>query len=80
HTSTQMLDKEANYCLPVYKYIGCIEHAIMHLLFARFFHNLMRDQGLVKSDEPFKILLTQGMVLKVGAKMSTSKGSFGDPH
>lgn len=79
-TSNQMLDQEANYWLPVDKYIGGIEHAIMHLLYARFFHKLMRDQGLVKSDEPFKNLLTQGMVLKDGAKMSKSKGNIVDPQ
>ena len=61
---TQMLDPErANYWLPVDQYIGGIEHAILHLLYARFFHKLMRDEGLVKSNEPFKKLLCQGMVL-----------------
>jgi leucyl-tRNA synthetase len=58
-----MLDERANYWLPVNQYIGGIEHAILHLLYARFFHKLMRDSGLVESDEPFTHLLTQGMVL-----------------
>ena len=58
-----MLDERANYWLPVDIYIGGIEHAILHLLYARFFHKLMRDVGLVDSDEPFKRLLTQGMVI-----------------
>ncbi|MFZ9035719.1 MAG: leucine--tRNA ligase [Francisellaceae bacterium] len=75
-----MLDDEANYWLPVDQYIGGIEHAIMHLLYARFYHKLLRDAGLVKSDEPFTNLLTQGMVLKDGAKMSKSKGNTVDPQ
>ncbi|QIV94539.1 leucine--tRNA ligase [Allofrancisella frigidaquae] len=79
-TANQMLDTEANYWLPVDKYVGGIEHAIMHLLYARFFHKLMRDQDLVSSDEPFENLLTQGMVLKDGAKMSKSKGNTVDPQ
>ncbi|MFC4891827.1 leucine--tRNA ligase [Pseudofrancisella aestuarii] len=79
-TANKMLDNEANYWLPVDKYIGGIEHAIMHLLYARFFHKLMRDEGLVTSSEPFTNLLTQGMVLKDGAKMSKSKGNTVDPQ
>jgi len=76
-----MLDPaQANYWLPVDQYIGGIEHAILHLLYARFFHKLLRDLGLVESDEPFKRLLTQGMVLKDGAKMSKSKGNTVDPQ
>lgn len=75
-----MLDERADYWAPVDQYIGGIEHAILHLLYARFFHKLMRDQGLVKSDEPFKNLLTQGMVLLDGTKMSKSKGNTVDPQ
>ena len=75
-----MLDEEANHWLEVDQYVGGIEHAILHLLYARFFHKLMRDAGLVSSDEPFKRLLTQGMVLKDGAKMSKSRGNTVDPQ
>jgi len=76
-----MLDPDkANYWLPVDQYVGGIEHAILHLLYSRFFHKLLRDAGLVKSDEPFKRLLCQGMVLKDGAKMSKSKGNTVDPQ
>ncbi|MEZ5529298.1 MAG: leucine--tRNA ligase [Porticoccaceae bacterium] len=76
-----MLDSAAaNYWLPVDQYVGGIEHAILHLLYARFFHKLMRDEGLVSSDEPFTRLLCQGMVLKDGAKMSKSKGNTVDPQ
>ncbi|WP_440683037.1 leucine--tRNA ligase [Cysteiniphilum halobium] len=79
-TTDKMLDDEANYWLPVDQYIGGIEHAIMHLLYARFFHKLLRDAGLITSSEPFTNLLTQGMVLKNGAKMSKSKGNTVDPQ
>ena len=76
----QAFDKEiSNYWLPVDQYIGGIEHACMHLLYARFFHKFMRDLKLVNTDEPFARLLTQGMVTKDGAKMSKSKGNVVDP-
>ncbi len=75
-----MLDERANYWLPVDQYVGGIEHAILHLLYARFFHKLMRDLGFLTSDEPFTNLLTQGMVLKDGSKMSKSKGNTVDPQ
>jgi len=68
-----MLDDRAKYWTPVDQYIGGIEHAIMHLLYARFFHKILRDEGLLNGDEPFIHLLTQGMVLKNSVKMSKSK-------
>ena len=75
-----MLDASANHWLPVDHYIGGIEHAILHLLYARFYTKLLRDEGLLTCDEPFKKLLTQGMVLKDGSKMSKSKGNTVDPQ
>jgi len=75
----KMIGDEANYWLPVDIYIGGIEHAVLHLLYARFFHKLLRDQGMLSSNEPFKSLITQGMVLKDGSKMSKSKGNTVDP-
>lgn len=77
--NTKIFDERVNYWLPVDQYIGGIEHAILHLLYARFFHKAMRDLGLVKGDEPFNQLLAQGMVLKDGAKMSKSLGNTVDP-
>jgi len=76
----QMIDSDkANYWLPVDQYVGGIEHAILHLLYSRFFHKLMRDEGLIECDEPYERLLCQGMVLKDGVKMSKSKGNTVDP-
>ncbi len=74
-----MLDDRAKYWTPVDHYIGGIEHAVLHLLYARFFHKILRDLGLLNSNEPFTRLLTQGMVLKDGAKMSKSKGNTVNP-
>ena len=76
----QALDENSKHWLPVDLYVGGIEHAILHLLYSRFFHKAMRDIGLVDGDEPFKKLLTQGMVLKDGYKMSKSKGNTVDPQ
>jgi len=75
-----MLDKRVDYWAPIDLYIGGIEHAILHLLYARFFHKIMRDVGILKSNEPFARLFTQGMVLKDGSKMSKSKGNVVDPQ
>jgi leucyl-tRNA synthetase len=75
-----MLDERERYWMPVDQYTGGVEHAILHLLYARFFQKLMRDFGLSSADEPFTNLLTQGMVLKDGAKMSKAKGNTVDPQ
>jgi leucyl-tRNA synthetase len=75
-----MLDARANYWLPVDQYIGGAEHAVLHLLYSRFIHKTMRDEGLINSDEPFTRLLNQGMVLNQGVKMSKSKGNIVDPE
>lgn len=75
------IDREAaNYWLSVDQYIGGVEHAILHLLYARFFTKMLRDLGYLQVDEPFTNLLTQGMVIKDGAKMSKSKGNVVDPN
>jgi leucyl-tRNA synthetase len=71
--------KSVDYWMPVDQYIGGIEHAIMHLLYARFFTKALRDLGLHKINEPFKNLLCQGMIIKDGAKMSKSLGNVVDP-
>jgi leucyl-tRNA synthetase len=76
-----IIDPEADqYWLPVDQYIGGIEHAILHLLYSRFFTKVLRDMKIKRSDEPFTNLLTQGMVIKDGAKMSKSKGNVVDPE
>ena len=75
-----ILDERAGHWLPVDQYVGGIEHAVLHLLYARFFHKVLRDLGWIHGDEPFTRLLSQGMVLKDGAKMSKSKGNVVDPE
>ena len=75
-----MVDERAKYWAPVDHYVGGIEHAILHLLYARFYYKLMRDEGLVVGDEPFKRLMMLGMVLQGGKKMSKSAGDSGDPQ
>ena len=80
HYDAGMFDPEkARYWMPVDLYIGGIEHAVLHLLYARFYTKVLRDMGLLEVGEPFRNLLTQGMVIKDGAKMSKSKGNVVDP-
>jgi len=79
-SSSSMLDRRESYWMPVDQYTGGVEHAILHLLYSRFFQRLLRDEGLSAASEPFTNLLTQGMVLKDGAKMSKAKGNTVDPE
>ena len=79
NTEIPFSKNKVNYWLPVNQYVGGIEHAILHLLYSRFFTKALRDRGLLNFDEPFTNLLTQGMVLKDGSKMSKSKGNTVDP-
>ncbi|MCZ6855933.1 MAG: class I tRNA ligase family protein, partial [Gammaproteobacteria bacterium] len=75
-----MLDERVNVWAPVDHYVGGIEHAILHLLYARLYYKLLRDEGMVEADEPFTRLLMLGMVLQDGKKMSKSAGDAGDPQ
>jgi leucyl-tRNA synthetase len=79
-SSLRKNDSETGYWMPVNQYIGGVEHAVLHLLYSRFFTRVIRDLGLIKISEPFQNLLTQGMVIKDGAKMSKSKGNVVDPN
>jgi len=80
HDETRVFDSDlVNKWLPVDQYIGGIEHAILHLLYSRFFTKVLRDLGLINFDEPFQNLFTQGMIIKDGAKMSKSKGNVVSP-
>ena len=78
-TDSPLNREEASHWLPVDQYIGGVEHAILHLLYSRFFTKVLRDLGYINIDEPFTNLLTQGMVIKDGSKMSKSKGNVVDP-
>ncbi len=80
NANSPMVDERAKYWAPVDHYVGGIEHAILHLLYARFFYKLMRDEDLVEGNEPFHNLLMLGMVLQDGSKMSKSSGDAGDPQ
>ena len=77
---TKSQESEVRYWMPVNQYIGGVEHAVLHLLYSRFFTRVIRDLGLIHISEPFQNLLTQGMVIKDGAKMSKSKGNVVDPN
>ena len=78
--NSAMLDDRAKYWTPVDQYVGGVEHAVMHLLYARFMHKVLRNLGILNTNEPFTNLLTQGMVLKEGIKMSKSKGNVVAPQ
>jgi len=80
NTNAPFDSEKANYWMPVDQYIGGIEHAILHLLYSRFFTKVLKDAGIVNFNEPFKNLLTQGMVIKDGSKMSKSKGNVVSPE
>ena len=79
-TTAPLSRPDADYWLPVDQYVGGVEHAILHLLYSRFFTKVLRDLGYLAVDEPFRNLLTQGMVIKDGGKMSKSKGNVVDPE
>lgn len=79
YSSGPLNRKQVDYWMPVDQYIGGVEHAVLHLLYSRFFNRVLNELGLVSTREPFENLLTQGMVIKDGAKMSKSKGNVVDP-
>jgi leucyl-tRNA synthetase len=79
HDRSPLDFERVKYWMPVNQYIGGIEHAVLHLLYSRFFTKVLRDLGYLEADEPFLNLLTQGMVIKDGSKMSKSKGNVVDP-
>ncbi len=79
NSSTPFDSDKANYWFPIDQYIGGVEHAILHLIYSRFWTKVMRDLGMIRNDEPAERLFTQGMVIKDGAKMSKSKGNVVSP-